>query len=235
MLKQNVYTGFSAKITVITLVVLLCMSAFLYADYKGSVITDPQELSFSQIDSFDVVSFEDGYFTDEEGSPQLPVKILKFLIPVDVNVVEVTVNYNEMVDLDGIYDIYPAQPPFLTDGSDMPAFVEQDSTIYNSDSPFPGKFVEVLYDEYSMSYHLVTLIFYPVEYIPSEQILNLYTYIEFTIEYESNPNPIQLPLRQSAIRQKIVEEYIGSSVENPDDFEFVTGGALEIITERTKM
>ncbi|HEX38065.1 MAG TPA: T9SS type A sorting domain-containing protein [Candidatus Cloacimonetes bacterium] len=113
--------------------------------------------------------------------------------------------------------------------------MDQDSTIYSSKSPFPGKLAEILYDEYSMGYHLVTLRFHPVEYIPSDQKINLYTDIEFTIEYEANPNPIQLPLRQSARRQKITENFIKSSVENPEDFEFVTGGAQEIIPEQSEM
>ncbi len=83
-----------------------------------------------------------------------------------------------------------------------------------------------------MGYHIVTLRFYPVEYVPAEQKINLYTNIDFTIEYESNPQPIQLPLRQSARRQKLVESFIKSSVENSDDFEIVTGGDQEIIPEK---
>ena len=129
-MKKNVYAGFSAKITAITLMSLLCMSTFLYADYTGSVITDPQELSFSQIDGYDLVSLNEYFDTDEEGSPQLPVKILKFLIPIDVNLGEVTVNHSEMIELEGMYNIYPAQPPFPTDGSDMPAFVDRECPYF---------------------------------------------------------------------------------------------------------
>lgn len=86
--------------------VLFCTSTLLFANYTGSLVTEPEELSFSQIDGYDVVSLNEYFDTDEEGSPQLPVKILKFLIPIDVNVGEVTVNYSEMIELDGTYDIY---------------------------------------------------------------------------------------------------------------------------------
>ena len=67
MLKINVNAKFSAKITMITLVAFFCMSTLLYADYTGSVKTDSAELSFSQINGYDVVSLDDYFDIDEEG------------------------------------------------------------------------------------------------------------------------------------------------------------------------
>jgi len=218
--------------TIITTIVLLCTSTLAFADYNGNITTNQTELSFTQFNDYDVISLEEGYYTDEEGAPQLPVKILEYVIPIDMNVKDIIINSSEQVQIDGTYFIYPAQPPYLTDGSEPPPFVEPNSDIYDSSNPYPDKLVEVIGDGYSMGYHLVTLRFYPVEYIPAQQKINIYTNIDFTIEYESNPGPIQLPLRQSARRQKLVESFIKFSVENPDDFESVTGGALEIISEK---
>ena len=220
---------------IITIVVLLCTSTLVFADYNGSVNTNQSELIFSQKDEYDFITFEKNYFTEEVGSPQLPVKILEYVIPIDMNVKDIIINSCEQVQIDGTYFVYPAQPPHLTDGSEPPPFVEQNIEIYGSSTPYPDKLVEVISDRFTRSYHIVTLRFYPIEYIPAQQKINLYTSIDFTIEYESNPGPIQLPLRQNLRRQKLAEGFIKSSVENPDDFESVTGGAQEIIPERTEM
>ena len=218
--------------TIITIIVLLCTSTLVFADYNGNVTTNQEKLSFSQMDGYDVISLEKGYLTEEIGAPQLPVKILKYVIPIDMNVSDIFVNSSQHEELNGSYFVYPAQPPRPFDFSDAPPFVEPNSEIYDSSTPYPDKLVEIIADEFTMGYHIVTLRFYPVEYVPAEQKINLYMNIDFTIEYESNPQPIQLPQRQSARRQKLAESFIKSSVENPDDFESVTGGAQEIIPEK---
>ena len=218
------------KKVIITTILLLCISTLVFADYNGNITTNETELSFTQLNDYDVISLEEGYYMEEEGAPQLPVKILKYVIPVDMNVKDIIINSSEQIQISGTYNIYPAQPPQYWE-IEQP-FVEPDSNIYNSHTPYPGKLVEVIGDGYSMGYHIVTLRFYPVEYIPAEQKINLYTNIDFTIEYEINQQPIQLPLRQSIIRKKLVESFIKSSVENPYDFDFVTGGSQEIIPEK---
>ena len=220
------------KKILITIVVLLFTSTLVFADYNGSVSTNQSELIFSQKDGYDFITFEKNYFTEEVGFPQLPIKILEYVIPIDMNVKDIIINSSEQVQIDGTYFVYPAQPPHLTDGSEPPPFVEPNSEIYNSGTPYPNKLVDVTSDEFTRGYHIVTLCFYPIEYIPKEQKINLYTNINFTIEYETDPEQIQLPLRQSIRRQKLVESFIKGSVENPDDFEYFTGGAQEIIPEK---
>ncbi len=215
-------------------VVLLCTSTLVFANYNGSVNINQSELIFSQKDEYDFITFEKNYFTEEVGAPQLPVKILEYVIPIDMNVKDIIINSSEQVQIDGTYFVYPAQPPYLTDGSDPPPFVEPNIEIYGSSNPYPDKLVELIADEFTMGYHIVTLCFYNIEYIPTEQKIKLYTNIDFTIEYESNPGPIQLPLRQSPRRQKLSERVIKNSIENPDDFESVTGGAQQIIPEKEK-
>ena len=223
------------KRVIMITVVLFCTSTLVFADYNGNITTNETELSFSHKDGYDVIRLEKGWFTEDIGEPQLPIKILKYVIPIDMNVSDISINSSQQEELSGSYFVYPAQTPNLTDGSDTPSFVEPNSDIYDSSTPYPNKLVEVIADGFTMGYHIITLQFYPVEYIPAEHKLNLYTYIDFTIEYEINTDPIQLPLRQSAKRQKLVEGYIKSSVENPDDFEDVTGGAQEIISKKTVM
>ena len=91
------------KRNIITIVVLLCTSTLVFADYSGSVNTNETELSFSQKDGYDVIRLEKNNFTEEIGSPQLPVKILEYVIPVDMNVKDIIINSSEQVQIYGTY------------------------------------------------------------------------------------------------------------------------------------
>jgi hypothetical protein len=156
------------KKIIITIVVLLCTSTLVFADYNGSVNTNQSELIFSQKDGYDFITFEKNYFTEEIGAPKLPVKIKKYLIPLDMKPINISVTNTEQTELENQYYIYPAQIPQPTDGSEAPPFVEPNIEIYDSSNPYPVKLVEVIADGFTMGYHLVTLRFYPVEYIPAE-------------------------------------------------------------------
>jgi hypothetical protein len=220
------------KKIIITIVVLLCTSTLVFADYNGSVNTNQSELIFSQKDGYDFITFEKNYFTEEIGAPKLPVKIKKYLIPLDMKPINISVTNTEQTELENQYYIYPAQIPQPTDGSEAPPFVEPLDNIYNSDTPYPDKLIEIIGDECTMGYHIVTLRICPIEYIPKQKKVNLYTDIDFTIEYESITTPIRQARRQSLSRHNASKKLIKNMVENPDDFESVTGGAQEIIPEK---
>jgi len=139
----------SGKKILITTIVLLCTSTLVFANYNGSVNTNQSELIFSQKDGYDFITFEKNYFTEEVGAPQLPVKILEYVIPIDMNVKDIIINSSEQVQIDGTYFVYPAQPPHLTDGSEPPPFVEPNSDIYGSSNPYPDKLLEVIADGFT--------------------------------------------------------------------------------------
>ena len=221
--------------TIITIIVLICTSSLLIADYSGSVTTNQSELTFEQKDEYDLISLKNGYFTEGIGAPKLPVKIKKYLIPLDMKPINISVTNTEQTELENQYYIYPAQTPQPTDGSEAPPFVEPIDSIYNSDTPYPDKLIEIIGDECTMGYHVVTLRIFPIEYIPKQKKVNLYTDIDFTIEYESITTPIRQARRQSLSRYNTVKRSIKNMVENPNDFESVTGGAQEIIPEKKEM
>jgi hypothetical protein len=77
-----------------------------------------------------------------------------------------------------------------------------------------------------MAYHVVTIEFFPVQYIPANKILNLYTNINFTIVYESNSESVLRPQNQSAYSTNLSKEIIQKMVVNPSDINIVTGGVL---------
>lgn len=72
------------KITFFT--ILLFASLFSYADYTDTISTSQNDLSFFTISGYNVASLTNGFYTEEIGAPQLPVKILSFVIPIDQKV-----------------------------------------------------------------------------------------------------------------------------------------------------
>ncbi len=216
------------------LTILLFAALFSFADYTGTVTTSQSDLSFSTNNGYNVVSLKNGFYTEEIGAPQLPVKILSFLIPADKKVGSITINSTTIQQLSGTYNIYPAQTPIPTNMSpNLMDFDDPNSDIYNSNDPYPGERFEITEDGYPMGYHVVTIKFYPVEYIPASKILKLYTSINFTIVYENNTEDVLLPDRQSKYSNDLSKGYIKNMVENPRDLSFVTGGAREVVSNGT--
>jgi hypothetical protein len=92
---------------------------------------------------------------------------------------------------------------------------------------------EITDDGYPIGYHVITITFYPLEYIPADSILNLYSNIYFTLHYIDNNNDILRPLMQSKLSNDISKAYLKSLVSNYEDINTVSGGALEVINTGT--
>lgn len=104
------YTELSVKTTIIVLLLLLTHS-LLIADYSGTVTTNQNELIFEQKDGYDLISIDKVNYTRKEGAPKLPVKIFKYIIPVEKNPVNILIENTDSTAVSGNYNIYPVQTP----------------------------------------------------------------------------------------------------------------------------
>ncbi|OQA90981.1 MAG: Gingipain R1 precursor [Bacteroidetes bacterium ADurb.Bin234] len=155
---------------------------------------------------------------------------MSFLIPIDKKVESITIDSVSIQQLAGTYAIYPVQTPVPTSISlSSVSFDDPDTAIYNHSTPYPAIRYEIINDGYPMGYHVITLTFYPLEYIPSDSILNLYSEIYFTLHYVDNPDDILLPIMQSKFAHDIAKDYIKSLVLNSNDIYTVSGGSLEVM------
>jgi len=161
------------------LIFILCWGFVAYADYTGTVTTNQSELTFSTNSWYDVVALPEGFYTKEIGAPQLPVRTISILIPIDKMVSSITINSTTIQQLSGTYNIYPVQTPIPTNMTlDSSPFDDPNPVIYNSTNPYPDIQYTISSDGYPMGYHVVTITFYPLEYIPLSKI---YSYIYMTI------------------------------------------------------
>jgi hypothetical protein len=212
--------------------ILLCLFSlcvYATAQLSSQVRTIQNDLTFSTQQNFDVVTLPGNDYTEIIGSPKLPVKVVRYLIPLEANVTDVVVTGTEKTLLPGAYDILPAQYPIPVGKYPQHEFVQPDPKVYSSNLPFPGKYAELVETTYMMGYQIVTVKVFPVEYIPSEKKINLLTYINFTINYTLGGIPIELPRKISLQRQQSVKETIKSIIENKDDFERTSGGVTNVV------
>ncbi|MBC8314033.1 MAG: hypothetical protein H8E51_00890 [Bacteroidetes bacterium] len=198
---------------------LVCFALYLNGQYFGSISTQQSDLTFSTKDGFDIVELNEKHFINQIGEPQLPVKIFSYVLPIDAKDVTVNVTNTSSLQITSTYLIYPAQPPSVPDGNPPPAFIPPSEDIYNSSNPYPGKIVEITDVSCLMGYKIVSITIYPIEYIPINQVVYLYSSIDFVINYTLGADPIQFPVCMSKFRKQAVKEKIKILVDNDSDIE----------------
>ena len=154
-------------VCLITIVVVMNLSA----QVEGTIQWQP-EIDFTyQINGEYIEILSETGYVDEPGMPQIPYCVKTFLIPVNTQPAIQIKYVNRKLQKKDIL-LYPVQPP-IPIGESILSWVEPNSDIYNSSNPFPGKYAEIVSDRMDFGYHLVTVRFYPIEYIPKQR--ELYT------------------------------------------------------------
>jgi hypothetical protein len=88
--------------------------------------------------------------------------------------------------LEGQFLVAPAQPDRRTDGSNMTEWIKPDPVIYNSDSLYPSRPVEVVDEGYLAGTHMVALELYPLQYQPKSRKLFFYKQLEIRVELDES-------------------------------------------------
>ncbi len=188
---------------------------------KQEIRFAPTGVSTQQKSGYDLVRFQDCSFIQTRGAPSLPVKLISISIPAGAEVTGIEIVASEYRDLPGTYRIYPTQParplPMIGFFSREPEFVPPDHNIYVQAELYPAKLIEFTGQGSLGGYEIAGLLVYPIQYLPSEGRLRLYTRIEFALNYRSpSSERTLLPSRSRSgtwIYQKMVEQI----VMNPKD------------------
>ncbi len=183
-----------------------------------SVTYAVEDLRFSEILEYDMISLSDGYYLSEPGKPLLPTSIIKLAVPQGMQAEQIVVLSEEHTELPGSFSVIPGQYPLTMD--DTPAdmeFVNLNSMTYNSYEPYPGELVRILDQSDLAGQALVELEIAPVQYVPATQKLVLYTDITFEVTgsygYQYGD---YLPQELSAAASRQLQKRVRSLVDNPD-------------------
>lgn len=212
---------------ILTLLITMCLS--LNAQFSGQFSTNIQDFIFTTERSYDVVKLSsNNVFSDLIGAPQIPIIKKHYVIPTGAVVTSVQVNSSNRIELSGNFTLLPSQFIDIPDGRQPFPFVMPDTNIYSSSEPYPGKIVEVSSQNCFLGYNLITLCFYPIEFIPVSRKLYLYQLIDFTINYTLTGDTISPPLTISSARKSLSIDLLNDLVENDADLIQISEGILNV-------
>jgi len=177
------------------------------------------DLTLYKIMGYDIVQMKDSFDLNQIGKPMIPMKEIKVALPPGMKVTEVVADETAQIDIAGEYILFPAQPPRKTDGStDDVSFVQPDPMIYTSTQPYPSKPLEFIRQSDLAGQPLAVINIYPVQYIPSDKKLTLFTSISFIIKGEDGYIcGDYLSSSHSARCRETYQQMITEMVVNPKD------------------
>ncbi|UCD22783.1 MAG: hypothetical protein JSW22_03965, partial [Chloroflexota bacterium] len=176
----------------------------------------------------------------EPGSPVLPFRTARILLPHDFDVEDINITCGNKVVLQGSYLVAPGQQaiPLSYEGPVEPTPPKLE--VYDSSAPFPGKLYSGDTVQSKSGYRMLLVNLHPVEYVPSLGQLSYYgsLTIEVTLkpakQAGSEAQTVRPPrgqaevLRQMADNPEVIKSYgaapailTGSSLLEPGDYEYV--------------
>ncbi len=191
---------------------------------------DASDLVFEKVDGYDRVKMADARFPAEPGTPSLPVRFVQIAIPADLEVEQVEVVLSEHQQLPGTYKLYPAQRFYpvssLPTKEEEVEFVEPDPAVYSLSTEYPGETARVTNNGFLGSQHIAGVALYPLQYVPAEGTLILYTRIEFKLVFRSashSPAPVN---RRSRGTAQFYSNLARSVVINPEVVQLEAEGPM---------
>jgi hypothetical protein len=167
---------------------------------------------------YEKIVFENAFYNNEAGKPDVPVFYYKFYVPKGKTVIDVTFNGIEKKELKLQADLVPAQHPIAISqiGSDT-IFDAPDPVTYGKDALYPNKQAKILRSDFvDGDLEIITIAVYPIQYNPKQQEITMTLFGEISLstiskntdyssKFEGHSNEIE--------RVNLVK----SMVENPED------------------
>ncbi len=180
-----------------------------------AVALDSSEVEFVE-EAHLVTPLVDGYRSlGSVGEPGIPARVVHFVIPPDMRVLDVLVRSGDEQTLPGTHRVAWLQPE--TPPGEAPRTVGASLDIYESDEVYPRERVVYLGDGYLGGYHIASVALYPLRYHP--QSGRLVVTEEMTARLELEPS-----VDRSAPRHRMTRDaadtyrrLVAGMVENPED------------------
>lgn len=196
---------------------LCIMLAMVVIAFAGTITKtfnfSETQLSFDRYDDYIIPNLVGLDHINEVGSPYLPMAIYNVLVPATADVVSITIENSQSVEIPGTFDVMPTpeyQPISLSTGP----IINANQDIYKLNIAYPGHLVNYAQTGDKSGYRISSFALYPLQYIPSEKKLVLYTSITVKIHYEQGR---VAPTFLTAKQKEVFSKEVRSIIINPND------------------
>jgi hypothetical protein len=168
-------------------------------------------------ETFDYIDLPGECHLSVASEPMLPLVTGTLVVPwgSTVNSVAITDSASEV--LEGDYYVYPAQEPMEISNGDEPPWTPPDPDVYGSDDAYPGEVLQDGGPATSRGHLLYYFDLVPMQYTPADEEIELYTFIEVTLDY-TPPDPAPEATRmEHAYTYDLWSDAIGRMVANGGD------------------
>ncbi len=197
------------------LAVLLVPLLVLAGSMTRTFTFSPYDVTTNQVNGYDLVGLGNQIYTSEPGNPCLPELGYQLLVPPTAEITGVEVISYQVKDVPGSFNIFPAQPALpLSQLHAGTPFTAPNAAVYSSSAPYPGKLVSFVPTGSMSGYRIGGIMVYPVQYIPAERKLKLYTELVVKVNYEEGRHE-QVSLSQSQV--DLFGADVANLVLNPQD------------------
>ncbi len=213
-----------ALMVLISSCLILVAKQNMFAGTKVIMVSYKEsDVRFSKQNQFDVVSLPEFRFIEDPskiGEPMMPVKTLRVLLPAGTSITNVRIVSKTEVVLGGNYFLCPIQQRQITGDQENLKFSEPKKEVYLSSSPYPGKYAELLSENYFRDYHIAEISIYPMQYLPLLKQITLATDVSIEIEYSVSTKYNLMPrLRHDEAMESNISESLRHIIVNPDDIQ----------------
>lgn len=152
--------------------------------------------------------------TSDQGSPQLPVRIIRFALPYNAVIkgVSARTRGSEIISLR--QPPAPAQPPVPLNGGAAPAWIAPSDAAYKGSFLFPSETAVITRVSALSEYKIVEISVHPVRYDPANGRLLLAEDITVSLEYAIDHGKQIAVRRRSALAQSAITNSVRLAVAN---------------------
>ncbi len=198
----------------IPLILLFVASVALSGQIEIDFSLPRAEVLMTEFQGRDLVRFEGGNVCFEEGYPNLPGATYACVIPQGTSLVNIEVIIEEMVILDGSFDIDPVRVQAFGEASEQPVETQY---FWMSNELFPASHVVGISNGNKTGYRIGGFTFVPFRYYPPSGELAVITSAKLVATYEADQAVpfLCLTANQTSVARQTLETWI----HNPEMLE----------------
>ena len=165
---------------------------------------------------FQAINLSDYGKTGIIGNPELPSKVVNFIIPENQDASNLSVSASS-THLEGTYNIMPLQTAEYYNG-DSSEFTEPNPAVYSCNQFYPQSYAEIVSQGYiDGANHIVSIRLNPIRYNPVSQVVEFVNNLYFSFSLSPSSSQPIYPVKRFAIDAPKYEAYLYNLVENTED------------------